>query len=128
MSDASDLKELARQLNSKQKTSESTSSGIFSTMIVAALLAIPHAMLQGCTLWLLWGWFLVPLLPAINWHAAVGISYVLGVVNSHPTSESHKDTTRSSLLFKLVQSVVFCLIALAVGGTMRWLGFGFPVS
>lgn len=96
------------------------------TMIILLILLPFILLFSGWVLWVMWGWFLVPLLPPITWHAAVGISTVFMMIRCF--SYTNRNDDKPSDIIKPVASLIIgLLLSLGIGFLMHSLGFGFHI-
>jgi hypothetical protein len=88
-------------------------------LLVAAIAAVPF---QGWALWLMWNWFAVAVAPAITWHAAVGLSLLIGFLKMREGKPDERPLLTKLNVFAMNQVAV--LVTVGFGWVFHAVGFG----
>ena len=105
-------------MNDKNKTDPLAGCAI---IIVLLALSPFQALYHGWVFWLLWNWFAAPMVPAITWHAAVGLMLLIGFLKMRPvqTDQGPQDALKQ---FLTVQISIMLFVGIA--WAFHAIGFG----
>jgi hypothetical protein len=87
--------------------------GVILYIVGAGLCSI----LNGFTLSVLWGWFIVPVfeLPVLGIVPAIGLALVVGFLTHQTTRNSSRESTTEAFIELLVTSIVKSFMLLLIG-------------
>jgi hypothetical protein len=105
-------------------TTEEKMQGCIAGVIVLAM--SPFIILfHGWCLHVMWGWFLVPALPALPWSAAVGVCLVWYMMQRFASKSEVKDKSPFNIIATVIGYQIGMLCVVGIGWIYHLMGFGF---
>lgn len=96
-------------------------AGLAALTAIAAVLATATALIlvRSWVIWLMWGWFVVPLgVPAIGVVHALGLSALVGVLTHDGKDSDDADSALAAVITHLLRSGLWALLGWAVHAAM----------
>jgi len=120
-----ELAKICEAINKSQRKTPDGEEVAMSCLgsIVLILLSPFLAMYYGWGLWLLWNWFVTPIMPGISWHVAVGLM-LFAVFIKTKANEFKNDKPISEVFYLTISYCVYVAITVAMGWLFHLAGFG----